>query len=193
MVALSCFNDKLPCVWVKTFVVAKESNRGKATTSGKGNLQMIKKAPHFLLNFLQIFHYFCILFPSIRRNSIKPQHFTMHHYSAKQHSGIIYYIWQQSHVMGGKQNYYRCWFIALLCYHTPPCKCNHASCDARTVVLSLDLHFDPNTPRLWQGMHLGGILSTSELLQLVGHAGYLSLVWILFPWKLCRFVSRILR
>jgi hypothetical protein len=33
-----------------------------------------------------------------------------------------------------KQNYYRFWFIALLCYHTPPCKCNHASCDARMVV-----------------------------------------------------------
>jgi hypothetical protein len=94
---------------------------------------------------------------------------------------------------GKKQNYYRCWFIALLCYHTPPCKRNHTSCDARTVVLSLDLHFDPNTPRLWWGMHLGGILSTSELLQSVGNAGYLSLIWIVFPWNLHRFVSRILR
>jgi hypothetical protein len=60
------------------------------------------------------------------------------------------------------------------------------------VVLSLDLHFDPNTPWLWQGMHLGGISSTSELLQSVGHAVYLSLIWILFPWKLRRFVSQIL-
>jgi hypothetical protein len=88
--------------------------------------------------------------------------------------------------------YHDCVNAKTIGFHTPPCKCNHASCGARTVVLSLDQHFDPNTPWLWQGMHLGGISSTSELLQLVGRAGYLSLVWILFPWKLRRFVSRIL-
>jgi hypothetical protein len=57
-----------------------------------------KKNSAFSTKFFAIFHYFCILFPSSRRNSTKPQHFTMHHYSAKQHSGIIYYISQQSHV-----------------------------------------------------------------------------------------------
>jgi hypothetical protein len=67
-------------------------------TSGKGNLQMIKKTPHFVLNFWQISTFF-VFFPSSRQNSTKPQHFTMCHYSAKQHSGIIYYISQQSHVM----------------------------------------------------------------------------------------------
>ncbi len=67
-------------------------------TSGKGNLQMIKNSA-FSTNFFANFHYFCILFPSSRQNSTKPQHFTMHHYSVKHYSGIIYYILQQSHVM----------------------------------------------------------------------------------------------
>jgi hypothetical protein len=31
MVALSCFDDELPCLG-RSFVVAKESNRGKATS-----------------------------------------------------------------------------------------------------------------------------------------------------------------
>jgi hypothetical protein len=57
-----------------------------------------KKNSAFSTKFFANFHYFCVLFPSSRRNSTKPQHFTMHHYSAKQHSGIIYYISQQSHV-----------------------------------------------------------------------------------------------
>jgi hypothetical protein len=65
--------------------------------SGKGNLQMIKNST-FCTKFFANFHYFCVLFLSSRQNSTKPQHFTMHHYSAKQHSGIIYYISQQSHV-----------------------------------------------------------------------------------------------
>jgi hypothetical protein len=57
-----------------------------------------KKTPHFVLTFFANFHYFCVFFLSSCQNSTKPQHFTMHHYSAKQHSGIIYYISQQSHV-----------------------------------------------------------------------------------------------
>jgi hypothetical protein len=57
-----------------------------------------KKNSAFSTKFFANFHYFCVLFPSSRRNSTTPQHFTMHHYSAKQHSGIIYYISQQSHV-----------------------------------------------------------------------------------------------
>jgi hypothetical protein len=67
--------------------------------SGKGNLQKIKKTLHFVLIFFANFHFFCVFFPSSRRNSTKPQHFTMCQYSAKEHSGIIYYIPQQSHVM----------------------------------------------------------------------------------------------
>jgi hypothetical protein len=49
-----------------------------------------KKNSAFSTIFFANFHYFCVLFPSSRWNSTKPQHFTMHHYSAKQHSGIIY-------------------------------------------------------------------------------------------------------
>jgi hypothetical protein len=59
-----------------------------------------KKNSAFSTKFFANFHYFCVLFPSSRRNSTKPQHFSMCHYhNAKQHSGIIYYILQQSHVM----------------------------------------------------------------------------------------------
>jgi hypothetical protein len=58
-----------------------------------------KKNSGLSTKFFANFHYFCILFPSSCQNSTKPQHFTMRHYSAKQHSGIIYYILQQSHVM----------------------------------------------------------------------------------------------
>jgi hypothetical protein len=72
---------------------------GQRGASGKGNLQMIKKNSAFSTKFFANFHYFCVLFLSSRRNSTKPQHFTMHHYSSKQHSGIIYYISQPSHVM----------------------------------------------------------------------------------------------
>jgi hypothetical protein len=54
-----------------------------------------KKTPHFVLNVLQI-STFCVFFPSSRRNSTKPQNFTMCQYSAKEHSGIIYYIPQQN-------------------------------------------------------------------------------------------------
>jgi hypothetical protein len=57
-----------------------------------------KKNSAFCTKFFANFHHFCVLFRSSRQNSTKPQHFTMHHYSAKQHSGIIYYISQQSHV-----------------------------------------------------------------------------------------------
>jgi hypothetical protein len=32
--------------------------------------------------FFANFHYFCVLFPRSCQNSTKPQHFTMHHYSA---------------------------------------------------------------------------------------------------------------
>jgi hypothetical protein len=76
----------------------KEVIKKKKATSGKGNLQMIKKTMHFALNFSK-FPLFCVLFPSLCWNSTKPQHFTTCQYSAKQHSGIIYYISQQSHVM----------------------------------------------------------------------------------------------
>jgi hypothetical protein len=57
-----------------------------------------KKTPHFVLIFFK-FPLFCVFFPSSHWNSTKPQHFTMRQYSAKQNSGIIYYISQQSHVM----------------------------------------------------------------------------------------------
>jgi hypothetical protein len=67
-----------------------KSSLSAKSSSGKGNLQMIKKNSAFSTKFFANFHYFCILFPSSHRNSTKPQHFTMHHYSAKQHSGIIY-------------------------------------------------------------------------------------------------------
>jgi hypothetical protein len=58
-----------------------------------------KKNCAFCTKFFANFHYFCVLFPSSCRNSTKPQHFTMHHYSAKQHSGIMYYVSPQPHVM----------------------------------------------------------------------------------------------
>jgi hypothetical protein len=63
--------------------------------------QSQKKTPHFVLSFFANFQLFLRPFPkpSSRRNSTKPQDFSMNHYSAKQHSGIINYISQQSHVM----------------------------------------------------------------------------------------------
>jgi uncharacterized membrane protein len=53
----------------------------------------------FSTKFFANFHYFCVLFPSSRRNSTKPQHSSMCHYIAKKLSGIIFYILRQSHVM----------------------------------------------------------------------------------------------
>jgi hypothetical protein len=58
-----------------------------------------KKNSAFSTKFFATFHYFCILFPSSRQNSTKPQHLSMRHYIAKQLSGIIFFILQQSHVM----------------------------------------------------------------------------------------------
>jgi hypothetical protein len=55
------------------------------------------KEPAFCTKFFANFHFF-VFFPSSCRNSTKPHHFTMCQYSAKQCSGIIYYISQQSHV-----------------------------------------------------------------------------------------------
>jgi uncharacterized membrane protein len=58
-----------------------------------------KKNSAFSTKFFANFHYFCVLFPSSRRNSTKPQHLSMCHYIAKKLSGIIFYILWQSHVM----------------------------------------------------------------------------------------------
>jgi hypothetical protein len=58
-----------------------------------------KKNSAFSTKFFANFHYFCVLFPSSRRNSTKPQHLSMRYYIAKQLSGINFYILQQSHVM----------------------------------------------------------------------------------------------
>jgi hypothetical protein len=58
-----------------------------------------KKNSAFCTKFFANFHFFCVFFLSSRRNSTKPQHFTMRQCSAKEHGGIIYYIPQQSHVM----------------------------------------------------------------------------------------------
>ncbi len=82
-------------MYVDMFMVSLSSS---SSSSGKGNLQIIKNST-FSTKFFANFHYFCVLFLSSRQKSTKPQHFTMCHYSAKQHSGIIYYILQQSHVM----------------------------------------------------------------------------------------------
>jgi hypothetical protein len=57
-----------------------------------------KKNSTFSTNFFANFHYFCVLLPSSCQSSTKPQHLSMRHYIAKQHSGIIFYILQQSHV-----------------------------------------------------------------------------------------------
>jgi uncharacterized membrane protein len=58
-----------------------------------------KKNSAFSNKFFANFHYFCVLFPSSRRNFTKPQHSSMCHYIAKKLSGIIFYILRQSHVM----------------------------------------------------------------------------------------------
>jgi hypothetical protein len=58
-----------------------------------------KKNSAFSTKFFANFHYFCVLFPSSRRISTKPQHLSMCHYIAKKLSGIIIYILRQSHVM----------------------------------------------------------------------------------------------
>jgi hypothetical protein len=58
-----------------------------------------KKNSAFSTKIFANFHYFCVLFPSSRWNSTKPQHLSMRHYIAKKLSGIIFYILRQSHVM----------------------------------------------------------------------------------------------
>lgn len=52
---------------------------------------------------------------------------------------------------------------ALLCYHTPPCDRNHASCDARMNELMLGRRFVPDTLLRLRGMHPGVASSTSVL------------------------------
>jgi hypothetical protein len=68
-------------------------------TSGKGNLQMTKNTPHFVLNFLQISTFFASFSRAhartLQNHSISPCTTTVLNNS---HSGIIYYISQQSHV-----------------------------------------------------------------------------------------------
>ncbi len=51
----------------------------------------------FCTKFFANLHFFAI-FPELVPELYKSQHFTICQYSAKQHSGIIYYISQQSHV-----------------------------------------------------------------------------------------------
>jgi hypothetical protein len=52
-----------------------------------------KKNSAFSTKFFANFHYFCVLFPSSRRNSTKPQHSSMCHYIAKNsvESSSIFY------------------------------------------------------------------------------------------------------
>jgi hypothetical protein len=81
-------------------VMGTRSSVGKvADCIREGKSPDDKKNSAFSTKFFANFHYFCVLFPSSRRNSTKPQHLSMCHYIAKQLSGIIFSILQQSHVM----------------------------------------------------------------------------------------------